>query len=480
MPINAQIPLQVRGLQMPNFLGMYQQAQQIRENNANRKLRTRQEKFRESLGAGLQSTGGDYRKTLTGLQNQFPMMSRQMMTEVNNQEETQRRRQIAEQQRKQSIMSQYARSYLSLAPEQKIEQFDNLRMKLREQGIPEPPTWQEKTEYDPDVEFDLSSTQPNQGNLPTDRTPMSVLEHEYYMKLPTQKQKAAYLEMKRAPRVFSSDVGGQPSLVTPGIAGGQTEVETLSGLEQEIDAESRKAKAVAEAKVTGVDLQKEGREQEKWNFKKGQEDEKKFRRLEGKGLAGQTVVEDLGRSFEIIEKHEKKTIPRAAGFVGSIAKKFPETDAQVLSEHLSSIKSNISIDRLQAMREASPTGGALGQVPVQQQEYLMSLLGSLKQSQRDDVLKENIKRIFNIYMDIVHGYGNGPKRAKLRFDELGRSLKGDREWSNVWMKKAGGLGIKKPSTNTNAIKAPGNKKPANLTQEEWEEFQQLRKEGYGD
>ena len=40
----------------------------------------------------------------------------------------------------------------------------------------------------------------------------------------------------------------------------------------------------------------------------------------------------------------------------------PNTDAKALSNKLRTIQANISFDKLQAMREASPTGGALSQV----------------------------------------------------------------------------------------------------------------------
>lgn len=71
-----------------------------------------------------------------------------------------------------------------------------------------------------------------------------------------------------------------------------------------------------------------------------------------------------------------------------------------LNQHLDSIKSNISIDELQSMREASPTGGALGQVPVRQQEFLMQVQGALIPTLQPDVLRENLNRVQNNYMNL--------------------------------------------------------------------------------
>jgi hypothetical protein len=72
--------------------------------------------------------------------------------------------------------------------------------------------------------------------------------------------------------------------------------------------------------------------------------------------------------------------------------------AYVLNQHLESIKSNISIEELQKMREASPTGGALGQIPVQQQRYLMQLRGALNPEIPADVLRENLAGVYNDYV----------------------------------------------------------------------------------
>ena len=55
------------------------------------------------------------------------------------------------------------------------------------------------------------------------------------------------------------------------------------------------------------------------------------------------------------------------------------------------------------MRENSPTGGALGQVPIQQQKRLEQVLGSLDVGQKTEVVQDNIKRVINIYMDIIYG-----------------------------------------------------------------------------
>ena len=76
-------------------------------------------------------------------------------------------------------------------------------------------------------------------------------------------------------------------------------------------------------------------------------------------LSGSLVVNDtIDRSFGLIT-------PYSTGF-GSFLKSIPQTDALALNKSLETIKANIGFDKLQAMREASPTGGALGQVSNQE------------------------------------------------------------------------------------------------------------------
>jgi len=176
---------------------------------------------------------------------------------------------------------------------------------------------------------------------------------------------------------------------------------------------------------------KEEREHAKWMANVNRERTKKGLKKAGTDLAAKTVVQDMGRGMHVLEKNMDGLITTAAGPIGMVMKRLPATDADVLERYAESVKSNISIDRLQAMREASPTGGALGQVPVQQQEYLMQLLGSLDVDQKPDILLDNMKRIYNIYMDAIHGIGNGPPRKRISFNEEGVPVEGGVEWDGT-------------------------------------------------
>jgi hypothetical protein len=126
--------------------------------------------------------------------------------------------------------------------------------------------------------------------------------------------------------------------------------------------------------------------------------EKAYLRQKAKARAGNTVIQDIGRALNIVKNNRTASGPPAW-----VMKNVVGTDAFVANGHIQSALSNVGLDTLQAMREASPTGGALGQVPIQQQKRLEQVLGSLDVGQPKEVLTDNLRRVHNIYMDIVYG-----------------------------------------------------------------------------
>src|SRR5690606_5605780 len=72
------------------------------------------------------------------------------------------------------------------------------------------------------------------------------------------------------------------------------------------------------------------------------------------------------------------------------------TAAYDLRETIKTIKANLGFGELQAMRDASPTGGALGQVAVQELEALQSTLASLNPNQSEEQLKANLETVKNL------------------------------------------------------------------------------------
>ena len=81
------------------------------------------------------------------------------------------------------------------------------------------------------------------------------------------------------------------------------------------------------------------------------------------------------------------------GLTGKAQSYVPGTDAYNLNQRLLTIKANLGFDRLQQMRDASPTGGALGQVAVQELNALQSTVGSLELGQSKEELAKNLNKI---------------------------------------------------------------------------------------
>lgn len=110
------------------------------------------------------------------------------------------------------------------------------------------------------------------------------------------------------------------------------------------------------------------------------------------------VNDDIERARKTIRG--QGNIP-ATGF-GSYLSGVPGTDAHQLANTLETVKSNIGFDKLQAMRDASPTGGALGAVSEFENRLLQAVYGSLAQSQTDEDLLYNLDRLERTYNAIIH------------------------------------------------------------------------------
>lgn len=133
---------------------------------------------------------------------------------------------------------------------------------------------------------------------------------------------------------------------------------------------------------------------------------------ENKNRYADVVTSDIDRAIKKINDTGWIDVP-VTGFLGEKASKVGGTDAHDLASLLTTIRANIGFDRLQALRDSSPTGGALGQVSDFENRQLQSTLGNLEQSQTASQLKDNLNRVYNTYLDIIHGPGNGPERRQV-------------------------------------------------------------------
>lgn len=102
-----------------------------------------------------------------------------------------------------------------------------------------------------------------------------------------------------------------------------------------------------------------------------------------------------------IDKAINATGGWTAGVGGAVLGNFPGTGATDLRATIDTVKANIGFDRLQQMRDASPTGGALGGIAVQELNMLQAVLGSLDQAQSPEQLKANLQRLKEVYEPIA-------------------------------------------------------------------------------
>lgn len=113
--------------------------------------------------------------------------------------------------------------------------------------------------------------------------------------------------------------------------------------------------------------------------------------------AAQNAVNKARLIVNNIDTALGQTGKTTTGFLGSQIGKIPGTTAYDLRSTVATIKANIGFEELQAMRQASPTGGALGQVAVQELNFLQAVLGNLDANQSEAQMRKNLGDIKTHY-----------------------------------------------------------------------------------
>ena len=94
-----------------------------------------------------------------------------------------------------------------------------------------------------------------------------------------------------------------------------------------------------------------------------------------------------------------------AGAIGDFLQKLGPASSQEavnLATLLDPIRANVAFDRLQQMREASKTGGALGNVSNVELAQLQASAGSLAQRASPEILVKNLMKIEEVYTKILN------------------------------------------------------------------------------
>ena len=117
-------------------------------------------------------------------------------------------------------------------------------------------------------------------------------------------------------------------------------------------------------------------------------------KIEVEKVVSSYTEEMKNRTLESVDELLTQVNPYTVGF-GVIAKGVPTSKARSFSAQLDTLKANIAFGELTAMREASKTGGALGQVSDREGKLLASALGALDQGQSPEQFKAQLEKIRN-------------------------------------------------------------------------------------
>lgn len=118
-------------------------------------------------------------------------------------------------------------------------------------------------------------------------------------------------------------------------------------------------------------------------------------RRESQAIKAQGVIGEIDKALGIVS-------PRTAGLMGAATRNIAPfegagTDARTLAATVETIQANLGFDELAKMRQESPTGGALGQVAVQELVALRATIANLDPNLPADVLRKNLEKVKTHY-----------------------------------------------------------------------------------
>ena len=125
-------------------------------------------------------------------------------------------------------------------------------------------------------------------------------------------------------------------------------------------------------------------------------------------LAGQEEITRKNKLNSIIQENAETALEAAkiakpkigyfsTGLPGQLLSNVGGTDAKDLEEALRPIKALTGFDKLQELREMSKTGGALGQVAVEELRFLQSVKGSLDTAQSEQQFRQILSNVEKYY-----------------------------------------------------------------------------------
>ncbi len=393
MPLNPMIPLQVAQPQTPNLLGMFAQAQQIKNQRANRQLATRQEKRAEEQA---KRQAAAEQRAIQEQQRKIQMENSKMLvntlgplsSEWNKQDEEDR---IFNTPKTIEYLNKAGLNIDPNTPTQKLndmigfagQQWEGQRLTAR--GAPK-----------------YTITQDAQGNVI--RVP-----HEGGAEAEQVLRDGDPVKKGYAPK---TPIAGEDDFFT---FNQETEEWEPTGITPKGSYKKQLAWARQDLDQMDFDLKKEQRDR-----KLTQGQAQKLFSIENSNVALDSLSDAAG------EIKSSPALKKITGWRGLIWDR-PGGPAADLRAQLNTLESKIAFTVLQNMRNGSKTGGALGQVSEREIDFLKNNLAALKTSQSKEAFRQNLDKIV--------AWANRTKSDMIKAYDTG--------WNTV----------QKPNTETNAIES---------------------------
>lgn len=124
--------------------------------------------------------------------------------------------------------------------------------------------------------------------------------------------------------------------------------------------------------------------------------------LGGLSKESQDAINQAGVVMGFVDQAAPMINAYTTGVAGKAQALIPGTPAYNLDRVIDTIKANVGFSALQAMRAASPTGGALGQVSEMENRLLQATLGSLDIGQSPTQLRANLEKVKLHFTNLIN------------------------------------------------------------------------------
>jgi len=296
---------------------------------------------------------------------------------------------IAKQEQDRILTARLARGIINAPADQKNKIYQQSLEMAKQRGIN---TDGMQLEYTKDADVmlqQLSALSPDTGATTT--APSDVRSFKFVKGLEAD-DRELFMATKRGLDI--QDLGGEKVIIDPTTGNiSKTFEKGLTPAEEQARKLAREKKLGSELLTespTGEIIPEAGspeaykREQQQIKIEKEEVGKKKW--ASDMQIAGATVVRDADRIFELIG--DSKPLERVA------LAKLPGTESNAILARIDSMKSNVGLDKLVKIKQS---GAGLGQVPQSQLDLLSNTLGAFNIGQKNEDLKETVKRIQVIY-----------------------------------------------------------------------------------